>query len=250
MADEKSSLLKALHAVQANAPTLRKDATGQVGSRHYKYTPLDTIVETLRPLLEKHGLVWVSLPTGTHDAPTLYYRLLHVESNESIEAEMPIMVGENPTSQAMGSAITYARRYALTAVLNLVADDDDDGQAAQSYGRGSQGAAKPRPQQDSGEMATEPQKKRIQRDLRMAGDLHTNGAVQANLYRELFNREPPTHKPIWENVTKKQAGILIDRLSQGAIPTGESDVPSDGFQESLQPEPEMDLPWEERHDRT
>jgi hypothetical protein len=34
-------------------------------------------------------------------------------------------------------------------------------------------------------------------------------------------------KHLWEVVTKKQAGMVIDRLAQGALPTGESDVPSD-----------------------
>jgi hypothetical protein len=40
---------------------------------------------------------------------------------------MQLLLSKND-AQGQGSAITYARRYALCAVLNLVADDDDDGQ--------------------------------------------------------------------------------------------------------------------------
>jgi hypothetical protein len=126
-----TSLLEAVHAVQKEAPTLPKDKTNP----HYgsKYTGLDTIVETVGPLLNKHGLVWVSLPSGTRDEPTLAYRLMHVESGQAIEGEMPLLL-DKASAQAMGSAITYTRRYSLCAVLNLVADDDDDGQAAGTTG--------------------------------------------------------------------------------------------------------------------
>jgi hypothetical protein len=44
---------------------------------------------------------------------------------------MPLLLDKR-NSQGLGSAITYARRYALTAVLNLVADEDDDGNQASS----------------------------------------------------------------------------------------------------------------------
>jgi hypothetical protein len=45
------SLAAALLAFQAEAPTLSKNAAGQVGSRNYKYVDLHSIVETITPLL-------------------------------------------------------------------------------------------------------------------------------------------------------------------------------------------------------
>lgn len=124
---DSTSLSGAILAVQSEVPTLPKDATNP----HFqsRYTPLDTIVEKVGPILNKHGLVWVSLPSGSHDEPTLTYRLVHVETNEALEGVMPLLLDKG-SAQAMGSAITYARRYSLCAVLNLVADDDDDGNAA------------------------------------------------------------------------------------------------------------------------
>src|SRR4051794_12553128 len=121
-------LLGALLAVQQEAPTLRKDATNP----HFKskYVSLDTIVETIQPLLSKHGLVWTTLPcrddTG---APALRYRLVHAETGEAFEDVMPLLV-QKQDPQGFGSALTYARRYSITAVLNLVADEDDDGNNA------------------------------------------------------------------------------------------------------------------------
>lgn len=122
-----TGLLEAILAVQQEAPTLPKDKINP----HYnsRYTGLDTIVEKVGPILNRHGLVWVTLPTGTHDEPTLTYRLTHVPSKESLEGEMPLLLDKS-SAQAMGSALTYTRRYSLCSVLNLVADDDDDGNAA------------------------------------------------------------------------------------------------------------------------
>jgi len=135
-----TGLLAALRAVQNDAPALPKDKTNP----HFrsKYTGLDTIIETIGPLLNRHGLVWTALPSGTHDRPTLSYRLAHVETGEALDGTMPLLL-DKPTAQAFGSALTYARRYSLCSVLNLVTDEDDDGNAASSgYGKAPKKPAK------------------------------------------------------------------------------------------------------------
>jgi hypothetical protein len=135
MPDAPTGLLPALLAVQAEAPTLPKNATNP----HYKskFCPLDTIVETIGPLLVKNGLVWTTLPgVNEHGQPSLTYRLLHI-GGESIQGTMPLLLSKED-AQGQGSAITYARRYAICAVLNLVADDDDDGHRAAVASQGGQ----------------------------------------------------------------------------------------------------------------
>jgi hypothetical protein len=115
---------------------LRKDATNP----HYrsKYASLDTIVEQVGPILAKHELVWSTLPVNDEQGrPALRYRLAHAPTGEVLEGTMPLLLSK-PDAQGMGSAITYARRYSLCAVLNLVADDDDDGHAASQGRQGSQ----------------------------------------------------------------------------------------------------------------
>jgi hypothetical protein len=223
------SLAAALLAFQAEAPTLSKNAAGQVGSREYKYVDLHSIVEAITPLLAKHGLTWTTRPTGTHDAPTLTYELLWegpatevTEAtartgmlSEAIAGEMPLYLPEHPTSQTLGSAITYARRYALAAVLNLVADEDDDGQAATSAPARSYGK-----RQDTGEVATDAQKKKVRAEATKAG------LASVAEWKQFATTVLGLDVPI-NGLTKKQASMAIDRLVQGTIPTGESDVPSD-----------------------
>ena len=124
---DNGSLLTAILAVQGEVGTLPKDKINP-GFKGAKYTPLDTIVEIVGPILNKNDLIWLTLPGQYNGAPNLTYRLIHAPSGDMIEGTMPLTLTAQ-TPQGMGSALTYARRYSLCAVLNLVADDDDDGNA-------------------------------------------------------------------------------------------------------------------------
>jgi ERF superfamily len=133
-----SALMGALLAFQAEAPRLTKDEVAEVVSKRtggkytYKYTPLKTIMTEIQPLLTKHRLIWTTSPGENEQGkPTLRYRLILADQKntpnqfvESIDGTMPLIF-DGQGAQAYGSALTYARRYALVAVLNLVADDDD-----------------------------------------------------------------------------------------------------------------------------
>ncbi len=143
------TLAEALLAFQAEAPKLRTNETAKVptksgGEYSYKYLSLDKLIDEITPILHKHGLVWASKPGGTHSEPTLRYTLTHTVSKETDEGEMPLYLGGAATAQAHGSAISYARRYAMLAALNLVAEDDD-GKGASGGNRQSQ---RPVPQKD------------------------------------------------------------------------------------------------------
>lgn len=135
MLPDRTSLAKAILAVQAEAPTLPKDKTNpHFGS---KFTGLETITEKIGPILQKHGLIWMTFPGRDHDGqPALRYSLTHAESGETDGDTMPLLLGKGDM-QSFGSAVTYARRYALCAVLGLVADEDDDGNAAATNPRGA-----------------------------------------------------------------------------------------------------------------
>lgn len=132
-----STFRDALLAVQSEAPALPKDKTNP----HFasKFTGLDTIIEKVGPLLTKHRLVWTTLPGRDELGPYLEYRLLHVDSDEGLTGRIPLLLSKGD-SQGLGSALTYARRYALVSVLNLAADEDDDGNSASpGYGKPPQG---------------------------------------------------------------------------------------------------------------
>jgi hypothetical protein len=126
---EPATLAAALAALQEQLPRITKKSTGQVGTRTYKYGDLSDIMDAIRDLMISLGLIWVCKPDIRDDGQfVLAYTLRHVVSGEHEDGAMPLPVAGGP--QAIGSAITYFRRYALTAVLNIVLEDDD-GRAAQ-----------------------------------------------------------------------------------------------------------------------
>lgn len=141
MPDQSTGLLAALHAAMNEMPALKKDATNP----HYKnkYISLDGLTDAVTPILLKHGLLWSTFPcSDTNGQPALRYKLSHVASGEVEQDTMPLLLSKSD-SQGQGSAITYARRYALQAVLNLVADEDDDGNKASGQRQRPQPTAEP-----------------------------------------------------------------------------------------------------------
>ncbi len=121
---EHKTLTAALAAFQADLPKVGKGSTNP----HFKsrYAALEDIVAVVLPALGRQGLAWVAAPTMRDGAFVLHYELQHT-SGEKIEGDYPLG-GGNP--QQRGSEITYARRYALSAVTGIAPDEDDDGNAA------------------------------------------------------------------------------------------------------------------------
>jgi hypothetical protein len=90
-----------------------------------KYAALPSILDAIQIPLEESGLVFTQLPDGEY----LTTLLIHFESGEFISSSYKM----NPIKtdpQSIGSAITYARRYALGSILGLNIDEDDDGNKA------------------------------------------------------------------------------------------------------------------------
>ena len=91
-----------------------------------KYASLANILDTIQKPLSEANLAFSQMP----DENALTTILIHSESGEWIESSYVMPVAKQNDPQAMGSAITYARRYALGAILGLNIDDDDDGEKA------------------------------------------------------------------------------------------------------------------------
>jgi hypothetical protein len=145
-----TSLAAALAALQARIPVITKDDKAEVVKDgrtlySYSYANLAGISKVVRPLLAEHGFAWSCKPTMANrfDPPqfVLHYRLTHAPSGEYEEGWYPLPTSGTP--QTIGSAITYGRRYCLTAVLDI-ATDDDDGQAAQNDAGAWHAPANPR----------------------------------------------------------------------------------------------------------
>lgn len=130
---EHKTLAEALAAFQAEIPTIKKGNTAKVktktgGEYSYSYADLTDVTEIAFPLLSKHGLAFTASPTIMGERFVLAYKLIHT-SGEYESGQYPLNASGTP--QEAGSAITYARRYALTAITGIApGGDDDDAKAA------------------------------------------------------------------------------------------------------------------------
>lgn len=92
------------------------------------YASLPHILDEIAEPLDKAGLVIAQFPDGTG----LTTMLIHAKTGQFLSAtyEMPVAKANDP--QALGSAISYARRYAVSSILSLKIDDDDAESAMKS----------------------------------------------------------------------------------------------------------------------
>lgn len=124
-----SKLFTALLAAQAEIKQPKKNASNP-GFKGSKFANLEACFDAVREPLRKHGLaITQTIDARVGDVPLLVTTLTHV-SGEAVSSLAPLM--KDATPQQLGSAITYMRRYSLCALLGLVAEDDDDGNAASS----------------------------------------------------------------------------------------------------------------------
>lgn len=148
---------EALLAFQADRPVLTKDKKAHNSS----YADLVQVYDEVLPKLNALGVLWKAKATVLDNGEFgLKYELKHVVSGTSEDGVWPLKKVDNP--QQMGSLVTYARRYALCAVLNIVAEDDDDGGAAAAGQRHAQRAG----QQARSQPARQPEGQTVQRNQR------------------------------------------------------------------------------------
>jgi len=121
-------LATAMLSVQESLEPVARNAENPFKSS--RYATLTKVQEMCLPLLRKHGL-WLSQFTLATEPGSIYLvtRILHVESEEFQESHL-IMPAPKNDPQGYGSALTYARRYALQVSVGVVCEDDDDGNKA------------------------------------------------------------------------------------------------------------------------
>lgn len=133
-----ANLAAAMSAAQGAMQNPRKDKVAKValrngGSYTFAYADLASVYDAIRTALASNGLAVIQ-GAGIQYHPefpplvTVATRVVH-SSGEWVESDCQ-MVAEESRPQVVASAISYAKRYALQAMLGVVADDDDDGNAA------------------------------------------------------------------------------------------------------------------------
>ena len=118
------NIAKALVAAQAEMPIVPMNSINPFFKK--KYANLGDVIDTVRPVLKKHGLAFSQLVVGEGGEVGVKTMLVH-DSGEFIESTVSLPVEGKSLSQEAGKTITYLRRYSLSAILGIYADEDNDG---------------------------------------------------------------------------------------------------------------------------
>jgi hypothetical protein len=132
MTQETGKLADALAKAQAMFKPIKKDKTAKVrmkagGEYSYNYSDLSSVIDATKEGLSSNGLAVTQLPEFQSERLVLHTKLMH-SSGEIVSCMWPLPPPHTP-AQEMGSALTYARRYSMSAILGVASEDDDDGAA-------------------------------------------------------------------------------------------------------------------------
>jgi hypothetical protein len=123
------ALAKALAKFHEDAPEINLDKEVNTGKFKYTYASLSHILALCRPVMKDAGLSFTQILDNTK----VTTMLICTETGDFIESNLEIKASADPKQQ--GSAITYARRYALVAILGIMADEDTDAPEAADKGK-------------------------------------------------------------------------------------------------------------------
>lgn len=134
--NSKNNIYTALAKAQGEFETATKNQKNPFFNS--KYLTLGGVIEIIRKPFSKNGLSFLQFPTvkkeGNNSTTVIIRTVIAHESGETIENELSLPVtigGRISDAQAIGSAITYARRYSLQSLVGISADEeDDDGNSA------------------------------------------------------------------------------------------------------------------------
>ena len=117
--EKTTNFTQSMFQFQQKVQKIKKDSKNP----HFKstYASLANILDAVMPVLTECGILVTQAPMGG----VLITRLTHFESGEYIECEHDLVMKDPNNPQAIGSAMSYARRYSLTSMLVLNIDDDD-----------------------------------------------------------------------------------------------------------------------------
>lgn len=118
-----------LSAALAKAQANMKAAAFNRVNPHFKnkYADLASVLDAIRKPLADHGLS-VTQTTEVRGESFVLVSTLRHSTGQWIAGEYPLPIGATP--QQLGSALTYARRYSLSSLACIAADEDDDAEGA------------------------------------------------------------------------------------------------------------------------
>lgn len=134
MSEDIKDLAAALSAAQGSFEPVHRGkivtVTMKSGGKYtFAYAPLESILKAVTPSLAANGLSLSQGVIGSESGPYVETTLLH-SSGQKISNQIAVF-HSGDGAQAYGSGLTYARRYGVTLLLCVCADDDDDGNASE-----------------------------------------------------------------------------------------------------------------------
>lgn len=132
-----------LSTAQKEFKKVEMDKIGKVfynsGPVEYPYASLNSILDAIRPSLNKYGLALMQdvavdysmMSKGGEFIPRIKCKTsIHCEDKSIVSTGMVVMA-KNSSPQSVGAAVTYARRYDLAAFMGISAEEDSDAAPAQ-----------------------------------------------------------------------------------------------------------------------
>lgn len=175
----------ALAAAQGEFGAVIRDKTVTVtmksgGKYTFSYAPLESILHAVKPALSKNGLSLTQAIIFVDNKEYVETTLRHA-SGQTLCNRIPIFVREDGP-QAYGSGLTYARRYGVTLLLCISADDDDDGNAAE----GNSAEAKQKEASTAAKLLASNFKAAMKLSDKKVAEVHESANKDQELYNEAW----------------------------------------------------------------
>lgn len=210
---EHSEQVNEIAAALAKAQAQIKGALKDSRNPHFdsRYAGLDSVWEAIRPALTENGISVVQAPSAVGKTVSMTTLLLHT-SGQWIKNAGLSTDARDASPQAIGSGVTYLRRYDLSAMTG-VAPEDDDGNAAQ----GNSGAAPKRGAYGRQELTND--QRRAVADNAPYADREKASPVIDKATGEVLS--PPAEAPTsFEELMARRAKLPADL--QAVVPTDEA----------------------------
>ena len=137
----------ALTKAQSEIKSVKMDAVNPFFKS--KYATLGAVIDVSKKVLEDNGLVVTQLSTSNENRVGVTTMLMH-DSGEWIDSTCTVAIEGKNIAQEAGKAITYLRRYSLSSLLNLYAEEDNDANTPKRAEKATEGkstAKKAKPEQ-------------------------------------------------------------------------------------------------------
>lgn len=125
-----AEIAKSLAAFQSEVKQPEKN--GENPHFRSKYVTLDGTVKAIHECAPKHGLSYTQMPVSNENGVGVVTVIFH-QSGQFIEFDPFILPLDKKTAQGVGSALTYSKRYSISAAFGIVSDVDDDGNEATDH---------------------------------------------------------------------------------------------------------------------